>query len=74
MFTLRFDYLLMRYYLMMLVAILAVLTHQAWLIILAFAIAVSAILGYRITWPKTKRSGKIVTMERKDEPQKRKVV
>ncbi len=74
MFKVRFDHLIMRYYLMMLVAIVAVYTHQAWLIVLTFAIAVTAILGYRFEWRANKQSGKIITLERKEEGRKRKVV
>ena len=65
MFTLRISSLVLRYYLMMAVAIVAVYTHQSWLVFVAFAVAVSAILGYRIGGPTAKESGKIIQLEEK---------
>jgi energy-coupling factor transporter transmembrane protein EcfT len=63
MFQLSIPSLIGRYYLMMLVCIIAVVTHSSWLIALTFAIAVSAILGYRIPWRRDKESGKVIPME-----------
>ncbi len=48
MFRLSILSTVLRYYLMMAVVIVAVYTHSAWLVALAMAIAVSAVLGYRI--------------------------
>jgi len=70
MFKVRFDHLIMRFYLMMLVGILAVYTNQAWLIVVTFAIAVTAVLGYRFEWPSREPAGKIVTLQKVDKPQK----
>ncbi|GEM_PF-6972543 len=55
MLSLSFSNTIFRFYLMMLVAIVAVLTQQAWMILLVYAVAVSAILGYRINIPRRKK-------------------
>jgi hypothetical protein len=63
MFQLRISTLMWRFYLMMAVGIIAVYTAQSWLIVVTFAIAVSAILGYRIPWPRTEeKEGKHVAL------------
>ena len=61
MFQLEIHKLILRYYLMMLVTIIAVTTHQMWLAPVIMAIAVSAILGYRFGGAEEK--GKVVRME-----------
>lgn len=73
MFKLRISSLVLRYYLMMAVAIVAVYTHQNWLVFVAFAVAVSAILGYRIGGPAAKESGKVIRMEEPVREKKQKV-
>ena len=72
MFKLSISSLVLRYYLMMVVGIIAVYTHQNWLILLTFLIAVSAIIGYRIEWPGSKEEGKVVRMEEISKEGKRK--
>jgi hypothetical protein len=62
MFQLSIPSLIGRFYLMMLVGIIAVFTHQNWLIAVTFAIAASAVLGYRIPWRRGKEAGKIIPM------------
>jgi len=63
MFKLRISTLMWRFYLMMAVGMLAIYTAQSWLIVVTFAIAVSAILGYRLPWPRTEeKAGKRVAM------------
>ncbi|MCB9267290.1 MAG: hypothetical protein H6558_19890 [Lewinellaceae bacterium] len=61
MFKLGFHIVILRYYLMMLVTIIAVTTHQMWLVPVIMAIAISAILGYR--FGGTEEKGKVVRME-----------
>lgn len=63
MFKLSFSSTILRFYLMMLIAILAIYTHQSWLIVVAFAIGVTAILGYRIDWFVREANDKIVQMK-----------
>ncbi len=72
MFKLSFSNTVLRFYLMMLVGILAVYTSQFWLVYLAFAIAVSAILGYRIEWGTSKAESKVVKIGATSEEMKRK--
>lgn len=62
MFKLSFHHTILRYYLMMAVSIVAVYTHQSWLILLAFAVAVSAVLGMRIGPSEEKRKPKVMPM------------
>ena len=62
MFKLRISTLMWRFYLMMAVGIIAVYTHQAWMIALTFLIAVSAILGYRIDWPTRKTDRETISL------------
>lgn len=54
MFKLSFHNTILRFYLMMLVAIIAVYTAQAWLIVVAFAVGVGSILGYQINFKPAK--------------------
>jgi hypothetical protein len=61
-FNLSINNTVLRFYLMMLIAIIAVYTHQSWLIFLAFAVGVSAILGYHIGKPVETTQGKAVRM------------
>ncbi|MCB0566907.1 MAG: hypothetical protein KDD01_21280 [Phaeodactylibacter sp.] len=70
MFKLRIHILILRYYLMMLIAIIAVYTDQAWLIAVAMAVAISAVLGYR--FGGTEEKGKVVRMETSTEKPARK--
>lgn len=72
MFKLSISSLVLRYYLMMVVAILAVYTSQDWLVFLAFAIAVSAVLGYRVEMPSAKESGRLVRLEGTEREKKQK--
>ncbi len=62
MFNLSFSSTILRFYLMMLVAIVAVYISQPWLILVAFAVGVSAILGYRIEWGTAKTENKVVKL------------
>ncbi len=71
MFRLSITSTILRYYLMMVVAIIAVYTHQMWLIAVVMAIAVSAILGYRIGG-EPKKESKIVHMKASSEKTQRK--
>ncbi len=48
MFRLSIQNTVLRYYLMMAVVIVTVYSHQMWLVFVAMAIAVSAILGIRV--------------------------
>ena len=70
MFKLGFHIVILRYYLMMLIAIIAVYTGQAWLIAVAMAVAISAVLGYR--FGGTEEEGKVVRMETSPEKTERK--
>jgi len=72
MFKLSISSTILRYYLMMIVVIVAVITSQSWLVWVAMAVAVSAILGYRIGPAKAEEKGKIVPLEYTRSPQKRK--
>ena len=64
MFKLSIPNLILRYYAMILCCILAVVTHQWWLVVLTFAIAVSAVLGYKFNWPRVdKEEGKVIFLE-----------
>lgn len=71
MFRLSITSTILRYYLMMAVVIVAVYTSQIWLVAVAMAIAVSAILGYRIGGEPEKES-KIVHMKASPEKTQRK--
>lgn len=59
MLSLSFNNTIFRFYLMMLIAIVAVWLHQPWLIFVVYAVGVSAILGYRISMPRRKKGRKI---------------
>lgn len=75
MFKLSIPSLVLRFYLMMVVGIIAVYANQsALLIFLTFAIAVSAILGYRIGQPAAKATGKVVKLEESAQEKKQKAV
>lgn len=71
MFKLRIHILILRYYLMMLIAIIAVYTDQAWLIWVAMAVAVSAVLGFSFGGA-AKEESKVVRMEASPEKTVRK--
>ncbi len=71
MFKLSIHMLILRYYLMMLIAIIAVYTGQAWLIAVTMAVAISAVLGYRFEWPAGEK-GKVIRMESSPEKEARK--
>lgn len=73
MFKLRISSLILRYYLMMVISILAVYTDQSWLVLAAFAVAVSAILGYRLGKPAAKESGRVIQLEETAREKKQKV-
>lgn len=62
MFKLRIHILILRFYLMMLVAIIAVYTDQVWLIVVAMAVAISAVLGYSFGGTASE-DGKVVRMK-----------
>jgi hypothetical protein len=64
MFKLSIPGLVVRYYAMMLSCIAAVLLHSDLLIVLTYAIALSAVLGYRFEWRRDKEeAGKVIPME-----------
>lgn len=63
LFNLSIHNTVFRFYLMMLIAIIAVYTQQSWIIFLAFAVGVSAILGYRLGKPTAAAEGKEVKMK-----------
>jgi len=62
MFRLSITSTILRFYLMMLIVILAVVAQQMWLVVIAMAVAVSAILGYRIGGEPDQES-KVVRMK-----------
>lgn len=72
MFNLSFSSTILRFYLMMLVAVVAVYISQSWLILVAFAVGVSAILGYRIEWGIAKTESKVVELPRAEKTTTRK--
>ncbi len=72
MFQLSISSTILRFYLMMVVAIVTVLTGQWWLVLVVMAVAVSAILGYRIGPPKGKKGSKIIRLDESRSGQKRK--
>jgi len=74
MFKLSISSTVWRFYLMMLVAIVAVYTQQSWLILLAFAVGVSAILGYQISWQPAKQKGKVIALKQTAERKQKKAV
>jgi len=63
MFNLSIHNTVLRFYLMMFLSIIAVYTGQSWLIVLAFVVAVSAVLGYQLPSSGEKQSGQIKRME-----------
>lgn len=63
MFKLSIPGLIVRFYVMMLACIAAVVLHSDLLIVLTFAIAVTAVLGYRFEWRRDKEVGKVIPME-----------
>ncbi|MCO6475134.1 MAG: hypothetical protein J5I94_00865 [Phaeodactylibacter sp.] len=71
MFKLRIHILILRYYLMMLVTIIAVATHQMWLVPVVMAIAISAVLGYRFGGD-SEEAAKVVRMKASPEKTARK--
>jgi hypothetical protein len=72
MFRLRISSLILRWYFMMLVGIIAVYTQQDWLIFVTVLIAVSAVLGYSIQPPKEKESAQVINIDEKTPTTKRK--
>lgn len=62
MFKVSISNLILRYDLMIVATIIALYTHQTWLILLPFIIAVMAILGIRFNWTGAKK-GKMVPMK-----------
>ncbi len=74
MFKLNFANTVWRFYLVMLIGIIAVYTHQSWLIFVVFAVAVSAILGYQFNWGGTKRTGKVIEMPEAERAPKKQAV
>jgi hypothetical protein len=64
LFEINFAQMMVRYYLMMLVIVIAGFTGQWWLAGLAFFIFLSAIMGANFTAPKSKarEDGKILQM------------
>lgn len=71
MFKLRIHILILRYYLMMLITIVAVYTEQMWLVPVVMAVAISAVLGYRFGGA-AEEEGKVVRMEASPEKEARK--
>ena len=74
MFKLSIHNTVWRFYLMMAIAIIAVYTHQVWLIPVAMLVAVSAILGYQIGTPAAKSGeGRIIELTDRERVERRKV-
>jgi hypothetical protein len=72
MFKMRIDMLILRWYSMMAVGIIAVVSHQDWLIFATMLVAVSAILGLRIGGVRKEEGGRVVEMEKKPPKERRK--
>lgn len=73
MFKLSIHNTVWRFYLMMAIAIVAVYTHQIWLIPVAMLVAVSAILGYQIGTPAAKSGdGRIIELPERERRERRK--
>jgi H+/Cl- antiporter ClcA len=71
MFRLSITSTILRYYLMMLVVIIALYAQQMWLIGVAMAIVVSAILGYRIGGEPKKESKRVQMKAAPDQAQRK---
>ena len=70
MFKLKIHILILRYYLMMLITIIAIYTDQMWLIAVVMAVAISAVLGCR--FGGAEEEGKVVRMKASPEETARK--
>ncbi len=70
MFKLRIGSTVLRFYLMMAIAIIAVYAQQTWLIALAIAVGVSAVLGYSFGG-STEEKNKVVHMKGSAEKRRR---
>ena len=63
MFNLPIHILILRWYFMMLIGMIAVYTGQGWLIILTVLVAVSAVLGYSSQDPARRKAGRVIKLE-----------